>query len=117
MWKNKLISVEEYNKKILVYRHWCTEGGLATHNELGNLLTDSNNILNRWKNCQLLYVHGVSDGRHNEINTAEIHACALISWSRNCYWKSPGTDQISAEKIQAQTKTLVKLHTYYYYLK
>jgi hypothetical protein len=27
--------------------------------------------LNRWKNCQLLYVHGVSGARHNEITTGE----------------------------------------------
>jgi hypothetical protein len=39
----------------------------------GDLLSDSHNILNRWKNCysQLLNVHRVSDVRQIEIHTAE----------------------------------------------
>jgi hypothetical protein len=41
--------------------------------ENGNLLVDSYNILNRWKNyfSQLLNVHNVSDVRQIEIHTAE----------------------------------------------
>jgi hypothetical protein len=40
--------------------------------ENGNLLADSNSILNRWKNYffQLLNVHGVNDLRQTEIHTA-----------------------------------------------
>jgi hypothetical protein len=39
----------------------------------GDLLEDSQNILNRWKNyfSQLLNVHKVSDIRQREIHTAE----------------------------------------------
>jgi hypothetical protein len=41
--------------------------------ENGNLLAESNNILNRCKNCfsQLLNVYNVSDVRQIEIHTAE----------------------------------------------
>jgi hypothetical protein len=41
--------------------------------ENGDLLADSHNILNRWKNyfSQLLNVHTVSDVRQLEIHTAE----------------------------------------------
>jgi hypothetical protein len=39
----------------------------------GDLLADSNNTLNRWKNyySQLLNVHNISDVRHIEVLTAE----------------------------------------------
>jgi hypothetical protein len=41
--------------------------------ENGDLLADSQNILNRWKNyfSQLLNVHTVSDVRKIEVHTAE----------------------------------------------
>jgi hypothetical protein len=41
--------------------------------ENGDLLADSHNILNRWKNyfSKLLNVHSVSDVRQKEIHTAE----------------------------------------------
>jgi hypothetical protein len=41
--------------------------------ENGDLLTDSHNILNRWKNyfSQLLNVHNVSNVRQIEVHTAE----------------------------------------------
>jgi hypothetical protein len=41
--------------------------------ENGELLMDSHNILNRWKNyfSQLLNVHNVSDVRQIEVHTAE----------------------------------------------
>jgi hypothetical protein len=43
-------------------------------NENGDLLADSHDILNRWKNyfSQLLNVHKVSDVRQIEIHTAEL---------------------------------------------
>jgi hypothetical protein len=42
--------------------------------ENGDLLADSHNILNKWKNyfSQLLNVHRVSDIRQIEIHTAEL---------------------------------------------
>jgi hypothetical protein len=41
--------------------------------ENGDLLADSHNILNKWKNyfSQLLIVHNVSDARQIELHTAE----------------------------------------------
>jgi hypothetical protein len=40
--------------------------------ENGNVLADSHNILNRWKNySQLLNVHRISDFRQIEIHTAD----------------------------------------------
>jgi hypothetical protein len=41
--------------------------------ENDDLLADSHNILNRWKNyfCQLLNSHGVSDVKQTEMHTAE----------------------------------------------
>jgi hypothetical protein len=41
--------------------------------ENGDLLADSYNILNRWKNyfSQLLNVHNVNDDRQIEVHTAE----------------------------------------------
>jgi hypothetical protein len=43
--------------------------------ENDDLLADSHNILNRWKNCfsQLLNVHRASDVRQIQIHTASIH--------------------------------------------
>jgi hypothetical protein len=41
--------------------------------ENGDLLADSHNVLNRWKNyfTQILNVHRISDVRQTEIHTAE----------------------------------------------
>jgi hypothetical protein len=43
------------------------------NDENGDLLVDSHNILNRWKNyfSRLLNVHNVSDVRQIEVHTAE----------------------------------------------
>jgi hypothetical protein len=42
--------------------------------ENDDLLAESNNILNRWKNyiCQLLNAHGVNDVKLIDIHTAEL---------------------------------------------
>jgi hypothetical protein len=76
--------------------------------ENGDLLADSCNILNRWKNySQLLNLHRVTVVRQMEIRTAE----PLVP-DRNLFevetaiaklkkHKSPGSDQIPEELIQA----------------
>jgi hypothetical protein len=82
--------------------------------ENGDLFADSHSILNRWKNyfCQLLYVHGVNDVRQTEIHTAEPLAPEPNSFEVEVAieklkrYKSPGTDQIPAELIQAGGYTL-----------
>jgi hypothetical protein len=72
--------------------------------EKGDLLADSHNILNRWKNYfQLLNVHRVSDVRQLEIHPAEPLVpdpspfeveIAIENMKR---YKSPGSDGIPAE--------------------
>ncbi|PNF40670.1 hypothetical protein B7P43_G04763, partial [Cryptotermes secundus] len=79
--------------------------------ENGDLLADSK-ILNTWRNyfSQLLNVHRVSDVRQTEINTAEplIHESAIAKLKR---YKSPGSDQIPAELIEAGGEILSsKIH-------
>jgi hypothetical protein len=41
--------------------------------ESGDVVADSHNMLNRWKNyfCQLLTVHGLNDVRRTEMHTTE----------------------------------------------
>jgi hypothetical protein len=73
--------------------------------ENGDLLADSQNILNRWKNyfSQLLNVHRISDVRQIEIHTAEPLVpdpspfeieIAIANLKK---YESPGSDQIATE--------------------
>jgi hypothetical protein len=77
--------------------------------ENGDLLADSHNTLNRWKNyfSQLLNVHNVSDVRQIEVHTAEPIVpgpsrlevkIAIVTLKK---YKSPGSDDIQAELFQA----------------
>jgi hypothetical protein len=85
--------------------------------ENGELLADSNTILNRWKSyfSHLLNVHNVSDVRQIEIHTAEpllpgpSHLEVEISIAKLKKYKSPGSDQIAAELYQAGGETLVSV--------
>jgi hypothetical protein len=77
--------------------------------ENGDLLADSHNILNRWKNyfSQLLNVHNISDVRQVEVHTVvplvpgpsrlevEIAVAELMKY------KSPVSERIPAELLQA----------------
>jgi hypothetical protein len=82
--------------------------------ENGDLLADSHNILNTWRKCfsQLLNVHKISDGRQMDIHTAEpsvpqpspFEAETAIAKFKK--YKSPDSDQIPVELIQAGSKTL-----------
>jgi hypothetical protein len=75
----------------------------------GNLLSDSQNVLNRWKNFfnQVLNVCGVHDVRQKDVHTAEplVPEPSLvkleIAIAKLKSYKSPGTDQILAELIKA----------------
>jgi hypothetical protein len=89
-------------------------------NENSDLLADSHNILNRWKNyfSQLLNVHNVSDVRQIAVHTAEplvpgpsrLEVEIAIAKLKN--YKSPGSDEIMAELIQAGGKILLSvIHT------
>jgi hypothetical protein len=77
--------------------------------ENGDLLEDSCSILNRWKNyfSQSLNVHNVSDIRQIEVHMAEPlipgTSCleVEIAMAKFKKYKSPGSDEIPAELIQA----------------
>ncbi|PNF28551.1 hypothetical protein B7P43_G12912 [Cryptotermes secundus] len=87
--------------------------------ENGDLLADSHNIFNRWRNYfpQLLNVHRFSDVKQTEIDTAEPSIpdpspfefeSATAKLKR---YKSPGSDQIPAELTQAGGEILCsKIH-------
>jgi hypothetical protein len=68
--------------------------------EKGDLLADSHNILNRWRNyfSHLLNVHNVSDVRQIEVHTAEplvlgpSHLEVEIAIAKLKKYKSPGSD-------------------------
>jgi hypothetical protein len=85
------------------------------NDEHGELLWDSHNILNRWNYfSQLLNVHNVSDVRQIEAHTAEelVPGPSLleveIAIAKLKKYKSPGSDQIPAELIQARGEILVR---------
>jgi hypothetical protein len=83
--------------------------------ENGDLLADSRNILNRWKNyfSQLLNVHNVSDVRQIEVHMAEPLVPSTsrlevdIAIAKLKKYKSPGSDKIPAELIQAGGEILL----------
>jgi hypothetical protein len=72
--------------------------------KIGDLLADSHNILNRWKDyfSQLLNVHNVSDVRQIEVHMAEplvpgpSRLEVEIAIAKLKKYKSPGSDQIAA---------------------
>ncbi|PNF35986.1 hypothetical protein B7P43_G02286 [Cryptotermes secundus] len=110
---------KEYNSKNKNIRDLCSgmndfKRGYKLRSNLvkdenGDLLADSHNILNRWKNyfSHLLNVHSVSDVRQIEMHTVEPLVpdpspseveSAIAKLKR---YKSPGSDHIPAELIQA----------------
>jgi len=81
--------------------------------EKGDLVTDSHNILARWRNhfCQLLSVREVNGGMHNGGMRTELHKVeplmpkpstfeVEISIEKLKIHISPGIDQIRAELIK-----------------
>jgi hypothetical protein len=93
----------------------ATNPGISLKDENGDLLGDFHNILIRRKNyfSQLLKVHNVSDVRQIEVHTSEplvpgpsrlVFEIAIAKLKR---YKSPGSDQIPAELIQAGGKILL----------
>jgi hypothetical protein len=85
--------------------------------ENGDLLADYQNSLKRWKNySQLLNVHRVNDVRQIEIYTAqslEPHPSPFeieIVTAKLKRYKSPGSNQISAQLIQAGEILCSEIH-------
>jgi hypothetical protein len=82
---------------------------------IDDLLEDSQNNLNRWKNyfSQLLNMHNVSDARQIEVHMAEpsvpsrSHLEVEIAIEKLKKYKSPGSDKIPAELIQTGREILL----------
>jgi hypothetical protein len=81
--------------------------------EDGDLLADSHNILNKWNYYfQLLNMHNVSDVRQIEVHTAEplvpgpSRLEVEIAIAKLKKYKSPGSNQIPAELIQAGRRNI-----------
>jgi hypothetical protein len=80
------------------------------NDENGDLLADSYNVLNRWKNyfSQLLNLRNVSDVRQIEVHTAEplvpgsSRLEVKIAIPKLKMYKSPGSDQIDSRKPMIQ---------------
>jgi hypothetical protein len=87
---------------------------IIVKNEKVELVADSHSIMARWRNyfSQILNVHGVSDGRQAEIQTAEPlmpEPSALefeLAIEKLKSHKSPGIDQIPAELIKVGGGTI-----------
>ena len=88
--------------------------------EMGDLVTDSQGILARWRNhfFQLFNVHGVSDVRQTEIHTAEPLVPELNAFEVDMAieklktHKSSGIDQIPTVLIKAGGRTICsEIHT------
>jgi hypothetical protein len=82
--------------------------------ENDKLFADSHRILKKWKNyfCQLLKVHSINDVRQTKMHTIEpivpkpSSFRVKITVEKLKRYKSPGTDKILAELIQAGGKTV-----------
>jgi hypothetical protein len=113
--KNK--NVRDLYRGINVFKSGYQPRSNFVKDENGDLLADSNTILNRSKSyfSQLLNVHDVNDVRQIEIHTAEplvpgpSHFEVEISIAKLKKYKSPGRDQIPAELYQAGGETLVSV--------
>jgi hypothetical protein len=89
-------------------------GNNLVHNENGDLFADSH-ILNKWEKyiSQLLNVHNVSEVRHIKVHRGETlvpgpsHLGVGIAIAMLKKYKSPGSEQIPAELIQARGEILL----------
>jgi len=78
------------------------------------LVTDSHSILARWRDhfSHLLNIHGINDVWQTKIHTAEPLVPELSAFEvkkpseKQKGHKSPGTDQIPAEMIKAEGRTI-----------
>ena len=84
--------------------------------EKGDLVADSNGIVARWRNyfSQLFNVHGVNDVRQTEIQIHTVEPLVFrlsapeveLATEKLKSHKSPGIDQIPAERIKAGGRTI-----------
>jgi hypothetical protein len=117
--KSKNKNIRDLYRKINYFNRGHQPTSNIVKDENGDLLAGSHNILNRWNKyfSELLNVHTVSDVRQMEIHAAEpkVHdpspfkvETAIAKLKR---YKSPGSDQIPAQLIQAGGEILCyKIH-------
>jgi hypothetical protein len=109
--KNK--SIRDLYRGINEFKRGYQPRNNLVKDENGDLLADFHNILNRWKNyfSQLLNVHNVSDVI--EVHMAEplvpgpSHLEVEIAIAKLKKYKSPGSDQIRTELIEAGGEILL----------
>jgi hypothetical protein len=103
------------HKGVNTFKRGCQPRNNLVKDENGDLLADSHNILNRWKNyfSQLWNMHNDSDVRQIEVRMAEPLVPGPsrlefeIAIAKLKKYKSPGSDQILAELMQAGGEILV----------
>jgi hypothetical protein len=113
--KNK--TIRDLDRGINGFKRGYQPRNNLVKDENGDLLADSHCILNWWKNyfSQLLNVHNVSDFRQIEVHTAEplvpgpSRLEVEIAIAKLKKYKSPSSDQISAELIQAGGEILLSV--------
>jgi hypothetical protein len=111
--KNK--SIRELHRGINEFKKGYQPRNNLVKDKNGFLLADPHNILNRWKNyfSQLLNVHNVSDVRQIKVHTAELLVPSFIvieveiAIAKLKKYKSPGSDQVPAELLQAGGEILL----------
>ncbi|PNF42182.1 hypothetical protein B7P43_G07312, partial [Cryptotermes secundus] len=111
---NKNKNIRDLYRGINDFKRDYQPSSSLVKDENGDLLTDSHNILNRWRNyfSQSLNVHRVSAIRQTEIHTAEplvpdpspFEVESAIAKLKRYKW--PGSDQIREKLSQAGGETL-----------
>jgi hypothetical protein len=109
--KNK--NIREYIEELINFKRGYQPRNNLVKDEIGDLLTYSYNILNRWENCfnHLLNEHNVSDIMQIEVHTAEpLVPCpgpleVEVAIAKLKKYKTPGRDEILTELIQAGGET------------
>jgi hypothetical protein len=111
--KNK--NIRGLNRGINGFKRGYQPRNNLVKDENRDLLVDSHNVLNRWKNyfSRLLNLHKVCDVRQIEVHTAEplvpdpSRLEVEIAITKLKKHKSPGSDQIPAELIQEGCEILL----------
>jgi hypothetical protein len=111
--KNK--NIRDLYRGINGFKTGCQPRNNLVKDENGDLLVDSHNILNRWKNyfSQLGNVHNVSDVRQIEVHTTEplvpgpSRLEMEVAIAKLKKYQSPGSGQIPAELIKAAGEILL----------
>jgi hypothetical protein len=110
--KNK--NIRDFYKGINDFKKCYQPRTNVVKDEKGDPVEDSHSILAKWRKhfFQLLKVHGVNDVRQTEIHTAEplvpepSDSEVEIAIEKLKTLKSPGIDQIPAELIKAEGRTI-----------